>query len=124
MAFRGRFRVDEPRGQRWALALEQLATGDPVVIRGVSLWLDQPGVVRVEAASAWSDPSQVTEEVARRELARAQANVEELLGDPAFKQLVADRELRYELVNDYETGSILLCTLRNGGLDWAATGCS
>jgi hypothetical protein len=79
-------------------------------------------VSRCGWTSAWSDPSRVTEEVARGELARAQANVEELFADPAFKQLVADRELRYQLVNDYDTGRILLCTLRDGGLDWAAAG--
>jgi hypothetical protein len=119
VAFRGRFTVDYPRGQRWQLALERLAAGDPVVVRGTSLWLDEPGLLRVETASAWSDAGQVTEEVARAELGRARANVEELLDDAAFRALVGDRSVRYELVSDYETGSVMLCTLRNGALEWA-----
>jgi hypothetical protein len=53
---------------------------------------------------------------------RAKRNVEELFGDPAFKELVGSRELRYELINDYETGSILLCTLRDDRVDWTAAG--
>ena len=87
------------------------------MVRGVSLWLG-PGVLRVETASAWSDPRQVTADVARAELGRARANVEDLLGDTRFKELVGDRVATYELVNDYGTGTLLICTLRGDELDW------
>jgi hypothetical protein len=85
----------------------------------VSLWLDEPGFLRVEAASAWSSAAQVTDDVARAELGRATAKVAELLDNPSFREVVADRAVRYELVIDYEIGSVLLCTLRNGELEWA-----
>ena len=119
MPFRGSFSVDEPRGQRWKLGLERLTAGDPVVVRGVRLWLDEPGVVRVEVASAWSDARRLTEDVARGELVRAKGKVEDLLRDAAVNEVVGDRALRYELVNDYDTGTTLICTLTGDQLEWA-----
>lgn len=120
VAFRGRLRIDEPTGPRWALALERLVALDPVVVRGASLSLDEPGVIRVEVASAWSDPKRITAAVARAELARAKQTVDDILmGDAAFRAVVRNREPRYELVNDYETGRVLVCTLSDGHLSWA-----
>ena len=120
MAFRGLLSVDEPAGERWALALERLAAGHPVVVRDVCIRLDEPGVVRVEVPSAWSDPARVTADVAETELGRAASMLDDLLArDAGLHELAHGRERVYELVIDYETGTVLVCTSRNGRLEWA-----
>lgn len=119
MPFRGEFTVDAPEGDRWELALERLATGDSIVVRGVSLQLDD-NALRVEVASAWWNPERVTEAIAREELMRAVANVEDLLqADKRIRQLVGERERVFELVCDYELGNVLVCALNGDQLVWA-----
>lgn len=119
MPFRGQFTVDAPEGERWELALERLAAGDSIVVRDVSLQLEQDAL-RVTVASAWWNPERVTKPIARNELARAVAKVEDLLqADERIRQLVGERERVFELVCDYELGRVFVCTLNGDQLVWA-----
>lgn len=65
--------------------------------------------------STWTTAAEQTPERARADIARAEHIVEDLLGEaPAFAELVADREIEYHTIDDYEA--------RSGWRSFAATG--
>jgi hypothetical protein len=113
------FRLDEPGGERWELALDLLGQGTAIVISDVGISLDERSLLRVFVNSSWQLEN-LTKQSAEEDLARARRVVARLLAaDPRFADLAADRRHVYELQQDYGNGSVLLCTLRDGELHWA-----
>jgi hypothetical protein len=117
--FRGVFRVDEPVGQRWELALDRLRTGERIVIADVALNLSPAGVT-VTAVSAWTDPQRITSEAALADIRRAELVLSDLSDSShELAELFAGRDIEIDVVVDYETGSILVATSRHGETAWA-----
>jgi hypothetical protein len=112
--FRGRFRVDDFEGERGEVALELLGGGESVVVGDRICLTCTEGRLLVEVASAWHSVAAITQEVADAELRAAHETVDGLLNDPAFAKVVGNRERQFELVIDYDTGSVLVATLHDG----------
>jgi hypothetical protein len=110
-------RVDETAGERWELALERLRAGDTIIFRGVSLSI-QPDALRALIQSTWTTAAEQTPERARADIARAEHVVEDLLAEPAFADLVRDREIEYHAIDDYGMGAIWLAGLRGDRFTW------
>ena len=120
VAFRGAFFIDDPEGQRWELGLELLGQGKLIVLRDIGLRLEGESTLAVVIPSSWL-PQNVTDATAREDLQRGRRVVEELIcANPEFASLVAEREISYELVDDYDTGYVLLGTPSSSGeVRWA-----
>jgi hypothetical protein len=92
------------------------------------LILSEPGRVTppltpltARIATQW-ELGNLTKSRALADLSRGQAIVQALIADSSdIRQLVDDRGLRYELVDDYDTGTILLATLTSGVIEWRRT---
>jgi hypothetical protein len=109
--------VDEPKGERWTLALDLLADGKAVELENLRLWPEDQ-IFRVGVLSSWK--TQVTHATAMEDIARAQFLIEPLLErDDGFAHAVAGRELRYELIIDPGMGAVGIAELVNGKLAWA-----
>lgn len=110
------FTVEEPLGERWALALELFREGTPIVFRNLVL---EPGEdeFRVSVISQYTKP---TESAARAQLDAAAEAVEALVAQNLdFAEAVASRTLMFELVSDYGMGTARLCYLDvAGALHW------
>ena len=114
-------RVDTVNGPNGRAALELLRDGHVIVYQGVGFQLadfSEPGPLTLcpltpltaRIATQWA-LGNLTKSRASRSL-QGQAIVQALIADSGdIRQLVEDRGLRYELVNDYGTGAILLATL-------------
>lgn len=125
-------RVDVVDGPNWRAALELLRDGHVIVYQGVGLELadySEPGRVTLgpltpltaRIATQWK-LGNLTKSRALADLSRGQAIVQALIADSSdVRQLVDDRGLRYELVDDYDTGAILLATLTSGLVEWHHT---
>jgi hypothetical protein len=125
-------RVDVVDGPNWQVALDLLREGHVIVYQGVGLTLadySQPGRVKLDPvtpltariATQWQLKN-LTKPRALADLTRGQAIVEDLIANsPDVRQLVDKRGLRYELVDDYDTGSILLATVTSGVIEWRHT---
>lgn len=102
--------VDQPAGERFKLALEQLGAGQSVVYRGVVLSI-AGGELHVEVPSEWSARN-VDESRARAMLASAARVVEGLVtASGAFSALVDGSSRRFTLVEDYGNGAVAICEL-------------
>jgi hypothetical protein len=110
---RGRFKIDGFDGQRGQLALELLGKGEPVSIGDTISLRCESAVLRIEVASAWRTRRAITHAVADAELRTARRTVEVLLADPSVATVVGDRQPLYELVLDYDTGTLLIATLQD-----------
>lgn len=109
MTFRGVFRVDEPSGERWDLALEMLRAGQTVVLADVGLRVEGKTEVTVIVVSQWNDLSLVTPVDALHAFARGQRHVAgAAASSPEFRELLAHRRVVVEFVVDYDTGSVLI----------------
>ena len=125
-------RVDVVDGPNWRAALELLRDGHVIVHRGVGLQLADfsgPGRVTVDPltpvtariATQW-ELGNLTKSRALADLSTGQAIVQALIADSSdLRELVEDRGLRYELIDDYDTGAILLATLSSGVVEWHHT---
>jgi hypothetical protein len=81
--------------------------------------LDHNGTVRCTVDSSWASPA-ITAETVRTDLAEGQQVFEELSArSQAFRSAVQSRKVYYELIEDYGTGSILICSLTETELTWA-----
>lgn len=111
--------VDEPSGERWALALERLKNGETVSVADVGLRLEESGDLTVMAISAWAEPSNVPTESARSDLGRAKRALDALIdADPTIRSLAKGRPPRLELIADYEIGSELIASMDGDELAW------
>jgi hypothetical protein len=116
--------VDEPIGPRWDLALALIASGeDSVMLRSVELRRGTAGpladgVISVIVRSATSRP---TAGAARAEIELAKANLASATAaDPRFQDLLDQYGSRWELVDDYGNGTVLLAHVDDdGNLAWA-----
>jgi hypothetical protein len=116
---RGWFSVDEPSGERWALALELLKNGETVSVADVGLRLEESGDLTVMAISAWTDPSNVTTESARSDLGRAKRTLDALIdADATIRSLAESQPPRIELIADHEIGSELIASMDGDELVW------
>jgi hypothetical protein len=125
-------RVDVVDGPNWRPALELLRDGHVIVYQGVGLQLadfSEPGRVTVgpltpltaRIATQW-ELGNLTKSRALTDLTTGQAIVQALIADSSdVRELVEDRGLRYELIDDYDTGAILLATLSSGVIEWHRT---
>jgi hypothetical protein len=78
------------------------------------------GAVLVRVDTSWPSKS-LTAETAATDFQFAQSTLGELVfaSDP-FASAVRGRAVRFELIEDYGTGSVLLCTLEEGSMTWSA----
>jgi hypothetical protein len=115
---RGVFALDEPTGPRWELALEVLGRGDAVALGHITLRRTGARSVEAAVASAWL-PENLTEDRALAELSEARTRIERLrASDNRFSNFLGDSTLAFVLVDDYDTGSIVLCQETTTGLEW------
>jgi len=125
-------RVDVVDGPNWRAALELLRDGHVIVYQGVGLQLaDVSATGRVAGgaltpltariATHWG-LGNLTKSRALTALSTSQAIVQALIADSSdVRELVEGRGLRYELIDDYETGAILLATVSSGVIEWHHT---
>jgi hypothetical protein len=111
--------VDGPSGDRWELAVDLLERGETIAVAGVGLSLRGAEEFLVEVPSTWRGPDQVTEESARADLLRGVSIVDVARTDGRFSELLAGRRITAELIDDYDTGAVLIATLRDGDVIWA-----
>jgi hypothetical protein len=116
--------VDAPQGPRWELALGLIESGEsPVLLgpvelrRGVSGPLAD-GVISVVVRSSTSAP---TYETARTDVNVARAVIASATAaDPRLQDLLTRYGSRWELVDDYGMGTLLLAVVDDaGGVSWA-----
>ena len=116
--FRDLLHVEEPSGERWELALDQLRQGRTIVFRGAAISVTgRTLIVEVPTTHA---PASIEARYADRLLDGAEVEVAALLeASPEFADLVQDLPLVVRLIHDYHTGSLLVCQRRDGELVWA-----
>jgi hypothetical protein len=113
------FVIEEPHGSRFDLALERFLDGNAFEFKQIAFAIDQNGTVRCSVDSSWAS-SAVTADTARKDLAEGQHVLEELLiSSEAFRAAVQGRAVRYDLIEDYGMGSILICSRTGNELTWA-----
>lgn len=118
--------VDEPRGDRWDLAVDLLTRGEEFISLG-TLLLYRPTNgpvpdhrVHVEIRAS-SNPERLTGARCAADVERGLAYLDEILRDERFAQLTALHDVVCEYVYDYETGRVVLATVdRDGGISWAS----
>ena len=110
------FQVDDVDGTRWDTALTLLRDGTPVVVQDIALQPEKDAF-QVSVVSRWVSPN---EHAAMSEIQRARSLLDHLLGtDPRFAEVVDDRPLQIELVDDYGMGATTICFLdESGTLRW------
>jgi hypothetical protein len=104
-----------------------LRDGQYAVFRGVGLTLVAnvgkrgektlgPVVARLQAR--WL-PENLTRERALTSFLEGQDVIDGLITEsPDIRELIQSRGLVYELMDDYETGSVLIATMTSGTLEW------
>jgi hypothetical protein len=115
---RGVFKLDEPSGPRWELALDLLGRGEPFSLGMVTFRRASEDVVEASVASTWQLQN-VTEARARDDLEPARSRTEALLADdPGFRSVVGASRIEYVLVDDYEIGAVAICRLADDEIQW------
>ncbi len=122
--------IESPEGQRWEAGLGMLPEGATLLIGDLLLYLD-PGkdlrpdrqaslVVDADASRWWHEaPKPERETRAREQLTDARTRFDGLLQqNPTLAKLAQDRTIRYELVDDYGDGAVLLATLTNDNFEF------
>jgi hypothetical protein len=113
----GVFRVVEPSGSRWELALDLLRRGEAFSLGRMTFWPLADDAIEVHVASAWQHQN-VTEATARRELETAREQLDALLADDAaFREAIGSSRFDYVLVEDYEKG-VAICRLSDHDIAW------
>jgi hypothetical protein len=111
--------IEATSGARFEVALERFLGGLTFEFRGVSFAMAPEGTVVVRAGSSWS-PSNVTVESVNADIELCQSATSELVAcAEAFASAVRGRPIRYEVVEDWGTGSVLLCAMHGGRLTWS-----
>jgi hypothetical protein len=116
---RGAFAVEAIEGPRFELAIERLTSGRAFEFQDVAFRIDDDGSLVCIVDSSWRIDN-ISVETATKDLEEGRGALEYLLGAaPAFSSAVRGRPVRYELIEDYGNGSVLLCTKENETLVWA-----
>ena len=116
---RGAFVVEALTGPRYELALELFRSGKSFDFRDVSLSIGDDGACLCIIDSSWGSED-VTATTAATDFEEAAATLRYILeSSPEFASIVQSRPIRYELVNDYGDGSILICSKADGVVSWA-----
>ncbi len=99
--------------------MERFRSGDAFEFRQSTFFIDQSGVVHCIVESSWQAEI-VTPATAIGDLDEGEATLQCLMGEaPEFRAAVGDRPIVYELVVDYGMGGILICSRRDGILEWS-----
>lgn len=116
---RAGFEVDDVSGARFELALERLCSGHSFEFEGITFRFDVDGALLCEVCSSWGS-EQMTAATAWADLERCRSVLRHLLGaSGSFLSSVVGHRVRYDLVEDYGTGSILLQSEPGGLLESA-----
>lgn len=110
--------LDELDGQRWELALDQWREGQTVVLRGVGITV-RPDDVRAAIDTTWK--TQIDETKVRADAARARGVVDQAVAVPAFAEIVGNRDVVIEVIDDPGMGSYLVAEMRGDHLSWGAS---
>jgi hypothetical protein len=110
--------ADEPWGQRFDQAIEALTEGGCVAFGDLLLSAGAGGIT-CSIETSWQ-PTNLTEDTGRVELARAERNLTALVeASDRLRERFGSRSVSYVLVEDYGMGLRELCRLVGGDLKWA-----
>ena len=113
----GVFRIEEPSGPRWELALDLLRRGEAFSLGRMTFWPLADNAIEVHVASAWQHQN-VTEASARRDLETARKQLDALVAeDGAFREAIGWSRIDYVLVEGYERG-VAICRLVGNDIEW------
>ena len=116
---RDRFVVSTTVGQRFDVALERFLAGQFFGFHQIQLRMLPNGTICCAVDSSW-EIENVTAETATTDFEEARDSFDALVAQsPAFASLIQGRLVRYDLVDDYGTGTLLLCSFDGGELAWA-----
>jgi hypothetical protein len=116
---KGAFVVEALAGPRYELALELFRSGRSFDFREVPLSIGEGGACLCIIDSSWGSKSTTTA-TATTDFEEAEATLRCILeSSQEFALAVQGRPVRYELVDDYGDGSILLCSKAAGVVTWA-----
>jgi hypothetical protein len=116
---RDAFTVEEPRGGRFAAAIERFLSSESFEFQEIAFYLSADGVVCCAVDSSWQ-PENVTPTTADKDLEEGRAALEYLVqSSPSFADAVRGKPVRYELIHDYGSGSILVCSKMRDVITWA-----
>jgi hypothetical protein len=120
-------RVDDVDGPNWGAAIAMLRDGQYAAFRGVGLMLvanvgkrgeKTLGAVVARLQARWL-PENLTRERALTSFLEGQDVIDGLITEsPDIRELIQGRGLVYQLMDDYETGSVLIATMTSGTLEW------
>ncbi|MGO9457057.1 MAG: hypothetical protein ACLP62_08430 [Acidimicrobiales bacterium] len=118
---KGALTVDEPRGQRWGLALDLLSNSPDVVALGPGLLLFRDtagpasdGHIHIEVLSASSSPSRG---VAQAQVDQLRTSVAQIAAeDPRFASLIDRCGVVWEYVEDLDTTRVRLAEIGPDGV--------
>jgi hypothetical protein len=111
--------IEELAGSRFDLAMARLREGHILEFRDVGFRIDDDGTLLCIVDSSWAIRS-VTAARATADLDGGKVVLEALINSsPDFAQAVRGRPVRYELIHDYGTGAVLLCSRIGDRLEWA-----
>lgn len=109
--------IDEPTGERFGLALDELVAGRSFIFLDSNLSIYE-GSLQVLVPSQWDTPS-INEERALEDLRRADRNIAELASlSPQFAAIIKGLGRVFILVYDYGTAGIHVAELRDGRFAW------
>jgi len=99
--------------------MERFRSGESFEFREVAFRMSADGVIHCIVESSWQAEN-VTYATANGDLDEGEAALEQLMDESSeFRAAVCGCPVSYELVEDYGMGSILICSRRDGILEWA-----
>jgi hypothetical protein len=113
--------VEEPRGDRWDLAVDLLTSGDGFISFGNSLlYRSTAGPAPDHRVRASLNPEQLTAARCAADVEMGRARLDEIRRDERFAELSSLHGVTCDYVYDYETGRVALATVDHDGvISWA-----
>lgn len=105
--------------RRNEIAFENFESGVSVVFEGVRLQVLSNGVLEINSYSDYTNPSQVSSQMAREGIARSKQVLNKLCEvHPKYKPIVEPANKEYFYCCDYHTGAVALAKEVLGEFEW------
>lgn len=110
--------IDHADPKRIAIAIEQFNFGHPVIYNGVLFSLNR-NTLEVNSYSDFSDPSRITDEMAKSGIVRSKQVMAALLEiHPEFSALVSAKNKVFYYCCDYRTGAVAVAIEVENEFKW------
>jgi len=109
----------EINDRRNEIAFESFESGESIVFEGVRLQVLSNGVLEVNSYSDYTNPSQVSSQMAREGISRSKKVLGKLCEvHPKYNPIIEPANKEYYYCCDYHTGAVALAREISGEFKW------